>query len=111
MRIKLYTGRIVHANLCQDVNEGSSEQIEFERMQSLTVQDKRRCTPEYFNTCIVNSDFCVGNFAVAEYIGSESSSCNWDPDIDENGLTDAELHDLLEILDGISAGNITITRS
>ena len=100
--ITLSTGKTVCYRICPDVNDGSQEQLEFYNMDSLTIQDKRKCTAEYADMCRHNSDHESKHFVVAEYIGSECASSNWEPDIQEDGLTEGEIDELLAILDNKS---------
>lgn len=94
--LTLRSGKVLSYYICGSGNDGWTRQIEFmgENM-FLMVVAKSDCTPDGEEDCRMNSGFETESFLVSEYIGSESQSDNWSPDIFCNGLTDEEIEEVL----------------
>ena len=86
-----------------DSSHESTHQMEC-RERMLTIIDKTTANSDFIDLCKGNSDCASKNFVVCEYIGRESCSENWYPDMDAEGLTDNEINEVLSLLEVYKKG-------
>ena len=98
--LTLKSGRVLLYKVWKNVqfDEDYEFSIEFDGI-SLTIVNKSDCTEDYLEMCDGNSGLEIGQFVVSEYIGTDSQSENWSPDIDSNGLDEQEICEVLMMLD------------
>jgi len=95
---KLKSGRILNYEICK-VNEDTHKyQYEFEEIM-LVLIPKKHSTQDWIKTCYYNSEIGSPSFVVAEYIGSDSQSENWIPDLDLTSISDDEIMEILNDLE------------
>ena len=101
IKVKLPNGKDIHfTNYKLEDDPQTTHQLECKEML-LTIIDKRNSDPEYVEICESNSEFESENFVVAEFIGKESQSDNWSPDLEESALTDQEIEWTLRALEDV----------
>ena len=97
--LKLSNDTVITYKIHRDeTNDDVQQQIEVDNC-FLVIVDMRDCSDEFVEDCRGNSNFEEGNFLVSEYVGSESSSENWYPDVNPDGLTDSEIQEIVKLLD------------
>lgn len=97
VEIKLKSGKTLKFNnetFTSFEGHPSTHQLESDDFM-FTIVEKSTTNREWIESCISNTDHESPNFVVSEYIGSESQSENWTPDIEDESVTDSEIYEVL----------------